>query len=305
MFDELGLHPLELSESRAVVELVGIDVDSLATLSGEIVGPKCAYARTLPATHSIRVIRKDSDAPPRVEATITEPCYWTPALPFQYDLNLRWQDAKKTLRTYQTLIGVKRFAPGPAARKLRSRGAGQAFELESERFVLRGARAASVSLKQISAARVAETTLVAPWPDEATCTQASLDGVPLLADLRDGLADVRSAILALSQRPAVAMAVLNPEVIDAVAEEVKARRLWIAQGVGAASSVEKLHRDADVVIVELQPGERPPAWAAECGRPVIAVRRGTTYADLHEARAACDRLQAELAPEFDLAGYFV
>jgi hypothetical protein len=29
------------------------------------------------------------------------------------------------------------------------------------------------------------------------------------------------------------------------------------------------------------------------------------YADFDEARAACDRLQAELAPEFDLAGYFV
>jgi hypothetical protein len=38
---------------------------------------------------------------------------------------------------------------------------------------------------------------------------------------------------------------------------------------------------------------------------VIAIREGGTYADLQTARLACDHLQAALAPEFDLAGYFV
>jgi hypothetical protein len=61
---------------------------------------------------------------------------------------------------------------------------------------------------------------------------------------------------------------------------------------------------ADVVAVELAAEERPPSWMASLGKPVIAIRRGGAYANLHEARAACDRLQAELAPEFDLAGYF-
>ena len=60
-----------------------------------------------------------------------------------------------------------------------------------------------------------------------------------------------------------------------------------------------------VIVAMLADGERPPAWMAACGRPIVAIRRGAAYADFEKARADCDRLQAALAPEFDLAGYFV
>ena len=59
------------------------------------------------------------------------------------------------------------------------------------------------------------------------------------------------------------------------------------------------------IIVELQSDQRPPTSLATLNKPMIAIRRGVAFNNLHEARAACDRLQAELAPEFDLAGYVV
>ena len=59
------------------------------------------------------------------------------------------------------------------------------------------------------------------------------------------------------------------------------------------------------MVLELQPGERPHAALAHCTLPVIAIRRGESYADFTTARAACDRLQAQLSPEFNLAGYFI
>ena len=50
---------------------------------------------------------------------------------------------------------------------------------------------------------------------------------------------------------------------------------------------------ARILAVELHEGERPPAWLAASGKPVIAIRRGVSYADFHEARAACDRLHLD------------
>ena len=40
------------------------------------------------------------------------------------------------------------------------------------------------------------------------------------------------------------------------------------------------------------------------GKPVFAWRDGDAES-LSDARAGCDRLQSDLAPDFDLAGYFV
>ena len=49
-----------------------------------------------------------------------------------------------------------------------------------------------------------------------------------------------------------------------------------------------------VIVAALDDGERPPAWMASCGRPVVAIRGGSTYADFEQALAGCDRLQADL-----------
>ena len=61
----------------------------------------------------------------------------------------------------------------------------------------------------------------------------------------------------------------------------------------------------DAFAVELQSGELPSAAFAACARPVLVVRRGADGADVAAARVAADALQAELAPGFDFAGYFV
>jgi hypothetical protein len=67
---------------------------------------------------------------------------------------------------------------------------------------------------------------------------------------------------------------------------------------------EKTAVTCDAYAIELQSGERPPTWAATCDKPVIVIRNDLE-AEIRTARMSCDKLQAELAPEFDLAGYFV
>ena len=46
---------------------------------------------------------------------------------------------------------------------------------------------------------------------------------------------------------------------------------------------------ANMLAVELQADERPPAWLAACGKPVIAIRRGAAYADI---RRCAQRLRS-------------
>ena len=62
---------------------------------------------------------------------------------------------------------------------------------------------------------------------------------------------------------------------------------------------------AGLLAVECPVGVRPRAWVQKTTRPVIAIRTGENYAEISLARAACDRLQAEFAPDLDLAGYLV
>ena len=70
----------EATESSVRVTLVASgDVD----LSGawELYGPRCEYGRTLASTFRNRATSDGS-----VEFLVTEPCYWSPTMPFLYEL---------------------------------------------------------------------------------------------------------------------------------------------------------------------------------------------------------------------------
>jgi hypothetical protein len=172
---------------------------------------------------------------------------------------------------------------------------------ESRRIVLRGASLQALAAEVIPEVRSAEASVIIPAPALEQLAISDRYGVAMVADLRRSPSLV-DEITQLAGHPSAAIVLLSLEQI--AAEDVPP----LAAGVLLAAYVRAGDRApawANVVAFELWPGERPSQTLADSGKPIIVIRRGEVYADISAARAACDRLQAELAPEFDLAGYFV
>jgi hypothetical protein len=287
----VGLH--DATDSSVRISLDCHDAESAVTLGSDLHGPVCAFARTLPSI----VVAKIASGGRGIEFLVTEPCYWTPQLPFLYDLRWRTQDAHGTIRELDRSLGLRRLTAH--GRDLRQNG---------ERIVLRGACCEHLEPSRLAEARAAETAILTQYPNDELYDAAANMGVFLIADATAYSGDLLSLFRELSWQPAVALVLLNR---DQIAEDqtraVRRMSLLLAQRIrGDDRTVEAdIAAEADVIAVELAEGDRPPAWLARVTKPVIAIRRGRVYAELHEARVACDRLQAELAPEFNLAGYFV
>lgn len=287
----------EAVEPHATVCISGSGVD-LAEIEATIYGPKCAYARTLPTTFTPS--RRGTG---RIEFLIQDPCYWTPALPFLYELALERTDLMDVTGP-TTGAGQERQVLG--LRRLVSRRS--SLYLDGKRFVPRGVRCESLTLEAMEQARRAEVALVVPAPPSPALREANLRGVPIVADLRSGRPD-QAAWLGNDATlfPSVLMTIIDARQFEGFEHSGLGEDSLLAIAVGRNNSLSNaaLQARRSLIAVELQAGERPPAWIADCGRPVIAIRRSETYADFYAARAACDELQAEFAPEFDLAGYFV
>jgi hypothetical protein len=278
---------LELSFTQPVVARDGTPYK----IGGVLEGPYCTIARTLTAQFPLRT-GVDSTGQAIATARVTDPCFWTPALPFLYRLTLTLtsQAGKWTI---EPMVGLRRWECD-----------GQNFRLERKRVVLRGATSPSNADATLDDARAQEVTLLVVEPTDELCQEASRRGVGLIADLRNLGNAAPARLRMLAWHPAVLAALVDD--CDSASDELPP---MVATGcvvdVDSAAATLNARPWGRLIAVELNASQRPPNWLATYGRPVIAIRRGVAYADFHQARAACDRLQADLAPEFDLAGYFV
>jgi hypothetical protein len=286
----------ELTESRAEVALAWSDAARFQDVAATLRGPLCQFARTLPVEFAFKAA-VPSGGQLYGRTVITDPCYWTPALPFLYELKLRWNDAAGKPQEVCRKVGLRRLAPRHAS-----------LYWERERIVLRGARANSLRPAMFSDARCAEISLVIRNPSAEQCVLADENGIAIVADLRESDIDA-DILLRLSIHPAVAIILIDDRQVHLCDVPSIPKGSPIAVAVYPDNdlpiSAQVPPAWCNVIAVELESEARPPSWLSNCGKPVVAIRRGQAYADFYEARAACDRLQAELAPEFDLAGYFV
>ena len=287
MIDSVCVQLSETTESSVRVTLAASGNVDL-TGKWELYGPRCEYGRTLASTFHGRLSKEGN-----VEFLVTEPCYWSSELPFLYDL---FFDSGKKPSVRMTL-GLRRLSIHR-----------QSLYRASRRIVLRGMAAESPMASKLEEARRAEAALLLRNPSEDECALADRLGVDILADLRYGNADIEYVSM-LTNHPSVAMIIVDgnqllPCEIERLAPEALLGLAVYSDG-GTASDGQGIPKWCRIIVADLNSQARPPAWMAACGRPVIAIRRGATYADFQRARAGCDRLQAELAPEFDLAGYFV
>lgn len=287
MIDGVSVQLREATESSVRVTLAASgDVD----LAGEweLYGPRCEYARTLAST-----FRSQMTGDGNVEFLVTEPCYWSAAMPFLYELRRTgaWADGATHLLGLRQLIAH-----------------GRNLRLDGERIVLRGAACSEFDAAAARRAHAAECSVALSLVNEFDFSEASRLGAFVLLDATQFDGDLGTLLERISWQPGVAVVTLSRERLE-LARELPGR----AAGILLAQRFDSLDwGDANfvtggvgVIVAALDEGERPPGWMATCARPVVAIRRGAAYADFEQARASCDRLQAALAPEFDLAGYLV
>lgn len=282
----------ELTDSRAVVSLPLAGGASHVAVSGELYGPRSATARTLAYSTPATLV----DGGRVVEFQVTEPCYWAPQSPFLYEVRLSLRDNRGEVMEVNRTFGLRRLVAH-----------GRNLRLQGERVVLRGAERERLDATDLQQARAAEMALAVPVALRPDFAAASAQGVLLAVDAgshRGGLSELFDD---LTWSPAVGLLLLDEvQLADHRGTLARLTNLLIAHCISADAGPETIVADGmDAVVVGLQADERPPAWLADLAKPVIARRPGGVYANLQTARAACDQLQAELAPQFNLAGYFV
>jgi len=288
--DPVGYSPTEHQVNFALSDR---SQGRLASFCGNLIGPHCQYAKTLPATFSVPPCEGLPETSNTTQRIITDPCYWTPQLPYLYHFEGEMKLADGTVQSWSHTVGFRRWEVE-----------GRNLRLERRRTVLRGAVAANESAVDLREAHEAEVALMVKQPSDSFLQQASECGVMVIADLRGVETELTPHLLRLAWQPSVAFALVS----DTNIGFYKPPAVILGHRVDAKSqmvSESTAHEGASVLLVELNADERPPKWLANTEKPVIAIRRDESYAKMTDARAACDRLQADLAPQLNLAGYFV
>src|SRR3954471_15865420 len=80
-----------------------------AAVHGELRGPFCEIARTLPADFPFRNLSPDRAN--MVEAIVTDPCLWSPEMPLLYRIDVQATAGEQVVGEYHGTIGLQRLAP--------------------------------------------------------------------------------------------------------------------------------------------------------------------------------------------------
>lgn len=236
------------------------------TLSGFIRGPHCLYSTTLPAT--IRLADAGPGETLLARAMVPDPCYWSPELPFLYDVHVELKRNGEVLASVDRVFGMRNFAVR-----------GQFLYLNGKRWTIRGAKQAPET--DLAAWHDEPLAMYCPTPpSDAFCDEASRVGVLLVVQAPQD-PDATAELQRLARHAAVALLVHSPGQVDPAWQAA-------APNIALASLL-----DADAV------RNRPVL-----DQPSIAFRPANT-ATLEALRAASDQLQADLAPHGEFAGYIV
>lgn len=270
------------------------DAESSPVLVGIVSGPSCRYARTLPAR--VALVDQGPGSSLLAQAIVPDPCFWTPDLPFLYDVEV------------QLRPGSRYTMPLPLARRtvgIRPLGVrGNRLVLEGKTWVLRGAQVASVGDFPLAAWHDAGAAMLVADPTDELCNEASRVGVLLLAELSCPTDRLPAELRRLSDHAAVGFAILPYDTIADDDLRQAARSLILVQ-MAAIESPQSTAPWAQVVICPAGDLDAACRFADACRLPIIACRKLDDPATVQDARLACDRLQRDLAGRGDFAGYIV
>jgi hypothetical protein len=207
-------------------------------LTGSLTGPECRFAKTLPATFDFHDLGPGQGLV--AEAIITEPCFWTPDLPFLYRCTVgvpplggflpgvagAVDGADAPVYSSRSVVMTPHAKDGnlssaSSRRSVRSTlverligirrlgAVGHSLYLDGKRWVARGACRDRSDISDLPAARESSAVLRVPLSDDAFCLEASLLGVPLFVDLDVDESQLLPEIRRLGRWPAVFAIILD------------------------------------------------------------------------------------------------
>ena len=279
------------SQARVYARLLRGNWPSQAKLHGTISGPNCVYAQTLNAT--CRFVDRGRSDTVLAEAIVPDPCFWTPRLPFLYRVDLELRLGAEVLAETSRSFGIR-----PLGAK------GKSLIMDSKRWVLRGAWRPMFSDQQVDEWHESESTMMIDDASDALVTEATKLGVLLACRAGGSAADVLGALRWMSRYPSVGIAVLTGVTASELKDVPKVGNLLRANFVTAEQPLTA-YPWTDVVIGEVDGPADFSLKMRSCAVPVIAARLQSNISSAADVRGECDRLQSDLAPHGDFAGYVV
>ena len=254
-------------------------------LRGTIDGPYSDYAQTLPANYQL------SDCGPGesllAKATIPDPCVWTPATPVRYRLEFELCRDAEPIENGSCEFGLRDLATDQ-----------RSIFLAGKRTVIRGIGYERARFTELLQWRDTASAMLVTDPDEALCEKASRTGVVIVAHVT-ATVNLEDRVRRIAAHPSTTIVWLGNGC---------AHRNWrrLAPNVLFARSYPLAADDetCDMLVCEIS-HERPPQLPTNISKPLLALRPLQQRTPLSAARAACDTLQRDLAPQVDLAGYLV
>jgi hypothetical protein len=274
------------AQARVYARLRGGEPFDGLTLRGNLTGPSCVYAETLPAR--VALADQGPGASLLAAAVVPEPCFWTPAMPQLYLAAVELRRGDVVLARAERPFGLRTLG-----------AAGRNLIYDGKRWVLRGLYRDAAGPTGLNEWHKADTAMVVASPDDRLCREASRVGVLIVAELDTA---EPGEIRRLSRHPAVGMVSLPADA--AVDLGGWGHNMLLAARVVKDES-SSAPEWADIAIVDAKNNIDEAIRIAKL--PVIAVRRDveplTTIAG---GRTHCDRLQRDLAGRgADFAGYIV
>ena len=265
--------------------------DAGITLSGQVRGPRCLHAQTLP---SVAPLIDLGPGPTHLaRALIPEPCFWSPDLPAIYDVVVNLQRGTEILATARREIG------------LRSLGIrGQNLALEGKRWIIRGVSSQSATHILPRDWHDAAAAYVGPSPNDDRLAEASQWGTLSISTVSGTSDEIIAQLRQLTLHPAVAMAIIHGDLPRDFGQSAVTPNLLLAQHWNPSANLLP-QPWADAIWADASSPKLLSDLSSSTSHPIIAVRPLPSPLPIDQARAACDQLQRDLAPIGQFAGYIV
>ncbi|MCI0362187.1 MAG: hypothetical protein L0211_27215 [Planctomycetaceae bacterium] len=298
LFEQLDVFYGELTVNRACIyaRLPSPSGGEGWSLSGQVRGPRCLHAQTLPVSEPF----VDQGPGPTLasRALLPDPCFWSPDLPAIYDVTIDLVRRGEVVATTRRELGLRML--GVRGRNL---------FLEGKRWVLRCVCTASTTARlprewHDAVAALCSPTLRVGQELAETLSEAAQWGALTIVEIDETGQAAADRLRNLTRSPAVGIAVLRAPLGSGFHKSTVAPNLLLAQRIGPGDTLV-IYEWAELAVVS---AENLDEFARAIGRvslPVVAERRLTAPQPITDARATCDALQRDLAPLGQFAGYIV
>ncbi len=264
--------------------------DSGLRLTGDVTGPRCFNTRTLPTTAHFC----DLGAGPTLlsRALVIDPAYWSSDVPSIYDVTVHLRRGGQVLATARREVGLR-----PLGVRNRS------FVFQGKPWVIRGVCASSTTNLLPRDWHAASAAYIAQEMD-ARLAEASQRGAAAVVELRGEASEIIARLRLMAMFPAAMVAVVHGHLPRQFAIKGVAPNLLLAQPIDPIREFT-LQPWAHTIWAETSEASVLTALQTSTDLPIVIVRRLLSTAPIEQARAACDKLQRDLAEIGQFAGYVV